>query len=186
MSESSGRPREMIHRAQALASKWLYRFRRARKGHPDAVSEQRAESELHDAVMSYYEQIRRFRGRSKIKQLWTEEAVGNGEGWTDRQGRPVTLEDIGELRLHVQREERVTSTRGTGRREVVEDRQPWVMKPQQSLWVMDQLDKCAHALGFDANAETDDPLAEVIQADDDDATEDDEFAPNEVEVPDGN
>jgi hypothetical protein len=185
MSESSGRPREMIHRAQALASKWLYRFRRARKGHPDAVSEQRAESELHDAVMSYYEQIRRFRGRSKIKELWTAEAVGNGDGWTDAQGNAITLEEIAKFRLQVQREERVESTRGTGKREVVEYQQPWVMTPQQSLWVMDQLDKCAHALGFDANAESDDPLAEVEEADDVDG-DGDEFGPNYVEVPDGN
>jgi len=141
--EKSTKPREMVHKSQALCAEWLHQLRRARQGMPDSPDPERAERELHDAVMLYWEQIKRFRRNGHIEERWHSEPVFDG----------LTLQDLAEKRLTT--EERVVTRTDpmTNSEETVTVDEPWQLTPIHARQVFDALDTCAHALGFDAAAE---------------------------------
>lgn len=139
-SEESRKPREMVHRAQGQCAQWLHELRRARQGLQQAPSRERARREWHDAVMLYYEQIKRFSHKEHIQDEWHEEEAVNGQ----------TLADLGEKRLGTESETVQTRDPDTNATVSETRRRPWVLEPAEALDVYDQLDKCAHALGFDA------------------------------------
>lgn len=142
--EKSTKPREMVHRAQADATKWLHQLRRARQGVPNAPSIDRARCEFHDSVMAYWEQIKRFRGREHIQSQWTEEEISALGG---------TLADLKHLRLGTESYQTKEEDPDTRLTKTVTRTEPWTMQPQTAMQVFDKLDDCAHELGFDAAPE---------------------------------
>jgi len=159
-------PRRHLMAAREDCLKWLKHLRRSLQGLPQSPPAERARLELHSAVMTYYDQLRRFRSTERLQEPWVEEGIGNN--WTtttttvteapeDSEEQmmqqtvevPMTLERLGRQRLNVERRrERVTDpdTNATTT-EVVED--AWALSRHQALAVIDQLDICAQKLGFD-------------------------------------
>jgi len=159
-------PRRHLMAAREDCLKWLKHLRRSLQGLPQSPQRERARLELHSAVMTYYDQLRRFRTTSRLQKPWTEEPIASDWETTttvrkeasDESDRdvvqetvsvPMTLEFLGRERLEVERsQERVTDpdTNATTT-EVVED--AWALSRHQALAVIDQLDICAQKLGFD-------------------------------------
>jgi hypothetical protein len=139
--EKSSKPREMVHAAQAEAINWTHQYRRAHQGATDADELERIRAELHAAVMLYWEQLSRFAGRKQIETAWADETVFGD----------VTLEDLRKYRFAASknRESQYDPDSGSAEPTVVEE--PWRLEPRQALAVLDQLNKCAHLLGFDAS-----------------------------------
>lgn len=160
--EKSTKPRELVHRAQAQATKWLHELRRARQNLPSSPSVARARREYHDAVMAYWEQIKRFRNRDHIEREWHQEEIRHLGG---------TLEDISLMRLSDIERETTEKDPNTGAEMVVSGSEPWVMDPQTALAVNDQLDSCAHELGFDADPKDKRETFGWVEQDDDDIAE---------------
>lgn len=145
--EPSSKPRELVHRAQLDCKQWYRRLRRARRGR-GKLSYEEAVREWHDAVMTYYEEIKRFRQNEPIQEEWHQEVVFDGE----------TLESLSNKRLTSEISTETETDPDTNVTQEVRRQQPWTMTPNQSLAVYDQLDKCANALGFDAEANSKDPV----------------------------
>lgn len=141
--EKSQKPRELIHNAQRQVIKWLYSLRRARRGNSD-VAVERAREELHDATMIYFEQLKRFRTAGRINSMWNEDPV------VEVGGEKLTLAELGEQRLRTEVVERRQPDPETMGEVTVREEQPWTLSPRQALQVIDALDDCANALGFDA------------------------------------
>jgi len=172
--EKSTKPREMVHKSQALCAEWLHQLRRARQGMPDSPDPERAERELHDAVMLYWEQIKRFRNREHIETEWYEEPVFD----------ELALDELAAKRLTTQ-ERAVTRTDPmTNSEETVTVEEPWQLTPVQARQVFDQLDACAHKLGFDAEPVE---IRKTFGYEEVDAEEvaQSEFGPQPVEIPEG-
>lgn len=151
-------PRRHLMAAREDCIKWLKHLRRALQGLPKSPSAERARLELHGAVMTYYDQLRRFRSLDRLEGPWHEQAVADGwtttatvanDGELERVETPMTLELLGQQRLDVDRRKRRTRDPDTNATttEIVED--AWSLSRQQALAVIDQLDTCAHKLGFD-------------------------------------
>jgi len=175
--EKSTKPRGMVHRAQAQCAKWLHQLRRARQSLPDSPPVDRAEREFHDAVMLYWEQIKRFAHRENIEREWHEtahESIPTDEG---------TLASVRELRLATVADqvERVNpETMGTRIETVTE---AWTMTPPQALAVYDQLDECSNKLGFDAEPVNIRKRFGYLEVEDEEEVETTEFGPKPVETP---
>jgi hypothetical protein len=139
--EKSKKPREMVHKTQAAAGDWINHYRRAQRNLPQSPSIERAVPELHCAVMAYFEQMMRFRHKPVIEKEWHKQEVP---------GVGVTLNELSQQRLKTE-QRRVTRFDSEANREVTERvDQPWTLTPRQAVNVNDQLDACAHKLGFDA------------------------------------
>lgn len=166
--EKSRKPREMVHRAQAQCARSLHRLRRARRGEAPMTFSQ-AQQAFHDAVMMYWEQIKRFSHRKHIETLWNEEQVFNG----------YTLDDLRKKRLDTaQRRSQQYDPDSNSTTEVL-SRNPWTMDPIEALAVFDKLDQCAHQLGFDASPKDERPFedwGDGIQVEADESVE----VPDEV------
>jgi predicted YcjX-like family ATPase len=167
----------MVHRAQAQCAKWLHQLRRARQSLPNSPPVDRAEREFHDAVMLYWEQIKRFAHRENIEREWHEtahESIPTDEG---------TLASVRELRLATVADqvERVNpETMGTRIETVTE---AWTMTPPQALAVYDQLDECSNKLGFDAEPVNIRKRFGYLEVEDEEEVETTEFGPKPVETP---
>jgi hypothetical protein len=159
----------MVHRAQAKCIQWLHLLRRGRHGLKDGPSEERAKREFHAAVMTYYEQIKRFAHKQHIEREWHEEPILGEQ----------TLDDLRDLRLGDIAEQTTRVNPDTMSRERVAESQPWMLSPREALLVYDQLDTCAHRLGFDAEAKR---IAEETGAGFEDVGEMDHINANPLEA----
>lgn len=131
--------------AQAECASWIHQLERARQGLPGAVTESTAAGELHSAVMLYWTQIRRFRDQDAIQSVWSDERVP---------GFDFTLSGLSKMRLQTTESRQRVWNPDTGSEEVHRTSKPWQMSPNMALAVHDQLDRCAHQLGFDAVTDT--------------------------------
>ena len=166
--EKSDKPRQMVHRAQAEAINWIHRYQNAHQGLVDDDNRTKYQAGLHNAVFLYWKQIDRFSHRGQIETEWHHEEV-----FPD-----TTLEDLREMMLSTVTKTERESDPDTGSEERVTVERPWRLEPQQALRVHDQLDKCAHKLGFDASpkqprptygwVEPDDEIADETEANSDD------------------
>lgn len=143
-------PQKHLMAAREDCIKWLKHLRRGLQGLPQAPAADRARRELHGAVMTYYDQLRRFRHEERLAETWYQEPVV--DGWTvidQGEEQPATLEALAAQRLAVsrRREQNVNPNTNAPTSEVVEE--PWTLARDQALAVIDQLDTCAHMLGFD-------------------------------------
>jgi len=128
--------------------------------------------------MLYWEQIKRFRHRENIQDEWSDEPVFESG---DEQ---ITLKDIAGLRLTTVTTQRQRENPDTNRSETVTETEPWTMSPRQALDVYDQLDACAHKLGFDAEPVEVRKKFGYQEIDEEELPDDaDRFGPQPVEVP---
>jgi hypothetical protein len=169
----------MVHRAQAQCANWLHQLRRARQQQPDSPDIDRARAEFHSAVMMYWEQIKRFRDRDHISDKWHDEAVvdlGDGD---------EALEALKDKRLDMVATRQTARSPETNAVRQTTSRRPWQLTPEQALDVYDQLDKCANALGFDAEPVQQRSIVEPVEVDPEgaDAEGGSPFAPRPVEGP---
>lgn len=143
--EAGDKPREMVYRAMADAKEQLHRAGRVWTGAIGAEQPQRAREkirrELHAAAMAYLDQIRRFEGKSDVQEQWNEDIESTGKslcGLADNRFSTVTVQ---EQQYNTQ----------TNRTEYVSQKRPWLLTIPEADAMINQLDSCALALGFDDN-----------------------------------
>jgi len=159
--EKSDKPRQMVHKAQAEAIEWIYRYQQIHQGLSDSMSRDEARAGMHNAVLLYWKQIDRFSHRGRIESEWHEEHIFDD----------TTLEDIREKLLSTKTEVTTEYDASKGKEEQVRVEKPWRLTPRQALRVHDQLDKCAHRLGFDASPKQTEPTYGWVEAGDEIADE---------------
>jgi len=156
--EPSSKPREMVHRAQAESINAIYRYQQVHQGLLDEtkLNAVEARASLHNAVMLYWRQMDRFSNRGRVEDIWHDEEIYDG----------VTLEDLRLKMLTVSTEVKREYNAANATEESVRVEKPWRLTPQQAIRVHEQLDRCAHKLGFDASPKRDEPTYGWIEVDD--------------------
>lgn len=141
--ERSQVPRQLIEKTRAKVLDKHIQLKRARRGHTE-LQMAAAAAELHDWTMLYWEHIKRFRNDSRLEQRWHKEPLFEYRGDT------VTLDDLTEYRLSTvtQTEQAVDAETMASQTRTREE--PWTLPPAKTLRVIDALDDCTNALGFDA------------------------------------
>jgi hypothetical protein len=154
--ERSSRPRAMIHDAQQHAYQWHDMAMRAHQNVAD-MSEEGIQRMYFTAVMNYWKQLERFSGSSHVRDIWTVtiEEVG------------LALEDLREVRFKSETTQGGDLDPSTGQMTQARDR-PWSLEIEQSTRVLDQLDRVANALQFDAQAKEERPRYGSVKVDEDD------------------
>jgi hypothetical protein len=141
--ERSRVPRKLIEKTRAKVLDKHIQFKRARRGHT-ALDVDAAAAELHDWTMLYWEHLKRFRSDSRLEDIWQDKPL------FEYRGEQVALGDLAEYRLStVSRSERAPDPETMAERTMTRE-EPWTLPPAKAILVVDALDDCCHALGFDA------------------------------------
>jgi hypothetical protein len=156
--EKSSRPRAMIHDAQQHAYQWHDMAMRSHQNVAE-MSEEGIRRMFHTAVLNYWTQLKRFKHSGHVENIWFEEITAVRGG--------TKLDDLGKLRFKSE-----TTTGGeldpnTGQMTQARER-PLSLEIEESARVLDQLDKVANALQFDANAKEERERYGSVTVDEDD------------------
>lgn len=139
------KPREMVYRAMADAKHQLHQAGRVWTGAIGADRPERARKkvrrELHAAAMSYLDQIRRFEGKNEVEEVWCEDVAG----------LDASLAELAEQRFSTVTVREQEYNESSNRTRAVNRQRPWLLTIPQADAVINQLDACALALGFDDN-----------------------------------
>lgn len=141
--ERSQVPRQLIEKTRAKVLDKHIQLKRARRGHTE-LNMAAAAAELHDWTMLYWEHLKRFRHDSRLAEQWEEEPLFQYRGET------VTLDDLAEYRLSTITQTEQAADPETMARRTTTREEPWTLPPAKAVKVIDALDDCTHALGFDA------------------------------------
>lgn len=160
--ERSSRPRQMIHDAQEHAYQWHEKALQAHQGVAQADREA-IRRMFHTAVLNYWTQLRRHSDNKHARDLWTEPVI-TGDGEID------ALKDLGGIRFETERSGEGHFDPETG--EVVgQTVRPASLSIEQSAEALDQLDRVANALSFDAAAKEERPRYGAVEAEDGEGVE---------------
>jgi hypothetical protein len=141
--ERSQVPRQLIEKTRAKVLDKHIQLKRARRPHTD-LDMAAAAAELHDWTMLYWEHLKRFRNDSRLEERWQAEPL------FEYRGEQVTLGDLADYRLStVSQTERAADPETMASRTTTRE-EPWTLPPAKTLRVIDALDDCTNALGFDA------------------------------------
>lgn len=141
--ERSQVPRQLIEKTRAKVLDKHIQLKRARRAHTQ-LDMSAAAADLHDWTMLYWEHLKRFRNDSRLEAKWSDEPL------FEYRGQQLTLQDLGEYRLSTVSQTHQSADPETMARRTVTEEEPWTLPPAKTLRVIDALDDCTNALGFDA------------------------------------
>jgi hypothetical protein len=157
----------MIHDAQQHAYEWHDMAMRAHQNVAE-MSEEGIRRMFHTAVLNYWTQLKRFKHSGHVRDIWKDEITVTRDDEEVAVVRDsMSLAELGKLRFNSE-----TTTGGeldptTGKMTQARER-PTSLKIQESAHVLDQLDKVANRLQFDANAKEERDRYGSVKVDEDD------------------
>jgi hypothetical protein len=146
----------MIHDAQQHAYEWHDMAMRQHQNVAE-MSKEGIKRMYHTAVLNYWKQLERFSGSSHVRGIWDEDIDGVG----------MALDDLGQLRFKTEQVEGGDLDPTTGQMTQARER-PMSLTIPQSTRVLDQLDRVANSLQFDAQAKEERPRYGSVKVDEDD------------------
>ncbi len=146
----------MIHDAQQHAYQWHDMSMREHQNVADMSSEG-IRRMYHTAVLNYWKQLERFSSSSHVADIWHETIDGVGR----------SLARLGELRFKTETVEGGDLDPDSGQLTQARER-PLSLSIEESTYCLDQLDKVANALQFDAQAKEERPRYGSVEVGPDD------------------